>query len=117
MYSIPCPDGRRQAAHLASMNMRAVVGPYELTYVARPRPKLALVTTLTGAQFQPRDEAGRFVFFADLWCAINVEYAMTAFSYDEANNDDELDEVYEVDECDQADAAIETDKADKAEGR
>ena len=112
MYSIPCPHGRLQVAHLASMSLRAVIGLCELTYLARPRPKLTVATTLTGARFQPRDEAGRFVPYADLWCAINIDYAMTAFSYDEI---DAFDDYFgEIDGFGEAGDAGEADRSDRA---
>jgi hypothetical protein len=82
MNSIPCPNGRRQAAALASMSLRAVVSQTDVFYVALPRQKPAAVKTSVSPRFQPRDDRGRFLPFVDLWNAINVEYAMTAYEYD-----------------------------------
>ena len=65
MYSMPCLFGRTQVASLAAMNLRAVVGAGEITYVTRPPAKPAAITRLLGAKFQPRDEHGRFVTYAD----------------------------------------------------
>ena len=82
MKSIPCPNGLRQATALASMNLRAVVGLYDVSYVVVPRQESAPVTTAVSARFQPRDSRGRFLPFTELWSAINLEYAMTAYEYD-----------------------------------
>ena len=82
MQLLPCPNGRMQAAVLAMMNRRAVVGLNEVTYVATSPRKLAAAPQLVGPRFQPRDEAGRFVPYAYLWEAINAEYAWTAYEYD-----------------------------------
>lgn len=90
----PLPKGRRQAFALASMNLRAIVGLIDLTYLAPSPSKLVPVTTAVGPRFQPRDERGRFVAYADLWNAVNVEYAMTAYAYDEI---DRLDGLLETD--------------------
>lgn len=77
-----CPKGRRQATALAAMNVRAVIGTATLEYVAPLRHRPTRVRTAVGARFQPRDPAGRFVSYAKLREAINVDYAMTAFDYD-----------------------------------
>ena len=82
MSSTSCPNGRQQATALAAMNLRAVVGPDELIYIAPARRKLAAVRHPVGPRFQPRDEAGRFVPYADLWDAMNLEYAWTAYEHD-----------------------------------
>lgn len=37
MSNSPCPEGRRRAASLASMNLRPVVEPATLTYVSVPQ--------------------------------------------------------------------------------
>lgn len=82
MNSIPCPHGRRQAAALASMNLRAVVSLTDVFYLALPSQKRAAVKTTVSPRFQPRDEHGRFLPFVELWNAINLDYAMTAYEYD-----------------------------------
>jgi hypothetical protein len=91
MNLIPCPNGRRQAAALASMNLRAVVTPIDLSYRAVPRRKPAAVRTAVAPRFQPRDGGGRFVPFAELWEAINLAYAMTAHEYDVAEEYDDAE--------------------------
>lgn len=82
MNSIPCPNGRRQTAALASMNLRAVVSPIDVFYVAPPRQEPVAVKATVSPRFQPRDDRGRFLPFVELWNAINIEYAMTAYEYD-----------------------------------
>lgn len=83
MSSIPCPNGRRQAAALTSMNMRAVIGPTYVTYLALPRQKPATVKTTVPPRFRPRDAFGQFASYADLDDAILVEYTMTHYEYNE----------------------------------
>lgn len=78
----PCPTGRQQAAGLASMNMRAVVGPVTLMYLARPRPRIVPSGRDVGPRFQPRDAHGRFVSYARLASAINRDCARTQHAYD-----------------------------------
>ena len=82
MYSMPCLFGRTQVASLAAMNLRAVVGAGEITYVTRPPAKPAAITRLLGAKFQPRDEHGRFVTYADFKLCMDLEYSWTAYEYD-----------------------------------
>lgn len=75
-------NGRNQAAALASMKVRAVIGEYGLTYIAVD-PRLGTVPRgVVGARFQPRNPVGQFVRYATLSQAVNLEYSMTAFDYD-----------------------------------
>ena len=85
MFSVAHSNGRRQVLALASMNVRAVVTPFEMQYLAVPapgrhrdRPRVA-----TTALFQPRDERGRFVAYAAFCAATAVECSLTAAEYDE----------------------------------
>lgn len=88
MLPKPCPKGRLEAASMASMNLRAVVGRVRLVYVAPPPRRLALVKIGVGPRFQPRDECGRFVSYADLLSAVNLDFAMTQYAEDQI---DEMD--------------------------
>jgi len=81
----PCPLGRREAAALASMNVRARVMPFGVEYLARPVGLLRLVpaTGAVGPRFQPRNEIGRYVSYASLRAAIAFEYATTTVEVEE----------------------------------
>lgn len=79
----PCLFGRQQAAHLAAMNMRAVLAPDRLIYLAPPLENSRPIDCAVSARFQSRDHLGRFVPYASLWRTVNREYAMTAFLYDD----------------------------------
>jgi len=86
MSELPCPYGRRQVRALALMNLRAVLTPSEVVYLARP---VAEVGSGAGAgsvpaRFRPRDGAGRFVAFGSLRAAIGFEYFLTESEYEEA---------------------------------
>lgn len=80
MSIYPCPVGRREAAALASMNVRAKVTQSGVEYVARPlkqRPLACRAAAKVGPRFQPRDALGRFVSYARLRHAIGVDLAHT----------------------------------------
>lgn len=83
MPQLPCPHGRQQTIALASMNLRAVLAPHELRYLALPAPRRAvpIAAGTVRARFQPRDEAGRFVTYNDLRAAIGFECFLTDSDY------------------------------------
>lgn len=85
MPKIPCPIGRREAAALASMNVRTRVTPFGVEYLARPVEPLQLVPTIGAVdpRFQPRNEIGRYVSYASMRTAIAFEYAMTRSEVEE----------------------------------
>ena len=83
MKCLPCPQGRLQSAALAAMNLRAVIDPTSLTYVSMPPTKPSLVTTLVPARYRPRNPVGQFASYAELKQASDLDYAFTAFEYDE----------------------------------
>lgn len=96
-------NGRKQAVALASMNVRAIVGEYELIYIGRD-PRLGTVPRgVVGARFQPRNALGQFVSYAAFWEAVNLEYSMTAFDCDvedEGGWPDFFDDADDVDGTD-----------------
>lgn len=74
----PCPLGRRDAAALASMNVRARVTAFGVEYLARPLAVLRLASDpgKVSPRFQPRNEIGRYVSYAFLRTAIAFEWAI-----------------------------------------
>ena len=69
--------GRLRCQALASMNVRAVVIGTDVRYVARPFSELIANRHRTAAAFQARDEAGRFVSYAALERAIEIQIEQT----------------------------------------
>lgn len=85
----PCPIGRRMGVGLAMMNMRPVLDPiWGVTYLSLPPERPRVVQRAVAAKNHPRDVAGKFVSFAEMRDAINSEYAMTQFDYDQAEDDE-----------------------------
>lgn len=80
-----CPRGRRDAAALASMNVRARVTAFGVEYLARPLELLRPAPNpgKVSPRFQPRNEIGRYVSYASLRTAIAFECAMVTAEAEE----------------------------------
>lgn len=111
MSQLPCPYGRRQVGALALMNLRPVLTPSEVGYLALPVAEVCADAAAgpVPARFRPRDGAGRFVAFASLRAAIGFEYFLTESEYEEADSgvdrgDDRYGDLY--DDCSGVDRGL-----------
>lgn len=102
MSELPCPYGRRQVRALALMNLRAVLTPAEVGYLALPVAEVGSGAAAgpVPARFRPRDGAGRFVAFGSLRAAIGFEYFLTESEYEEAESGVDCGDDGRVDRCD-----------------